>query len=150
MPSSQQVGSQNSSRCSDPSQGCSVTATSNTTFGAGFNAVGGGIYATEWTSSHIKIWFFPRTAAIPSDLTANSDSGQPTPDKWGAPLAFFKGGSGCDIDSHFKNMNLAFNTAFCGDWAGNQQLWNADPVCGKLAPSCNAYVAANPAAFEDG
>lgn len=45
--------------------------------GDGFNAAGGGIYATEWTSNGISIWFFPRNG-IPADLV----SGTPSPTGW--------------------------------------------------------------------
>src|SRR5215471_5537685 len=38
------------------------------------------------------------------------------------------------------------NTAFCGDWATG--LWNSDPVCSKVAPTCQEYVQNNPSAFE--
>jgi len=56
-------------------------------------------------------------------------------------------GSGCDIDTHFQNHQLVFNTAFCGDWAG--KVWSQDAVCSKLAPTCEEYVANNPAVFKD-
>lgn len=61
-------------------QGCGVLSNDTSNFGAGFNAIGGGVYATEWTSDAISIWFFPRTS-IPADITA----GTPDPTKWGTP-----------------------------------------------------------------
>lgn len=79
--------------------GCSIDATSSNTFGAGFNAIGGGVYATDWTSQSINIYFFPRTA-IPADIT----SGSPNPSGWGEPLAAFSGG--CDIDAHVLNQQI--------------------------------------------
>lgn len=156
QPPSLQSGTSNNGQCGiddNSNTGCGVTASSSATFGSGFNgASGGGIYATEWTSAYIKIWFFPHSApsAIPPGLAAASASNPLTPAGWGTPQAFFEGGDGCDIDTHFMDMNLVFDTTFCGDWAGNQQLWSADPVCGELAPTCADYVAANPAAFNDG
>jgi hypothetical protein len=51
----------------------------------------------------IKIWHFPRTA-IPSDITNK----QPDPSSWGQPEALF-GGSTCDVDQFFNNMNIVLN-----------------------------------------
>jgi hypothetical protein len=51
--------------------GCSVNNTLPTSYGTGFNANGGGIYAMEWTSAHISIWHFPHTSA-PADIAAAS------------------------------------------------------------------------------
>lgn len=121
--------------------GCGQNVTDTQTYGSGFNAVGGGVYAVEWTSSAISIWFFSR-AAIPADIT----SGAPDPTTWGTATGQFSG-SGCDIDSHFKGHQIVFNTDFCGDWAGN--VWSTDATCSKLASTCQEYVAANPADFKD-
>ncbi|KAL6868377.1 family 16 glycoside hydrolase [Trichoderma novae-zelandiae] len=124
---------------SNTNSGCGQRTADNQNYGDGFNAIGGGVYATEWTSEHIAVWFFPRTN-IPADV----DSGAPNPDGWGAPLAKFSGGN---VDGFFKNNNIVFNTALCGDWAGN--IWASDPECSALAPTCEEYVANNPSAFVD-
>jgi hypothetical protein len=58
--------------------GCLIKSPSSQTFGSGFNAIGGGVYATEWTSAAISIYFFPRNA-IPADIT----TGNPDPSGWG-------------------------------------------------------------------
>jgi hypothetical protein len=79
--------------------GCSIDATSSHTFGSGFNAIGGGVYATEWTSAAISIYFFPR-GAIPTDIS----SGNPDPSSWGQPQATFSGG--CNIDSHVLDQQI--------------------------------------------
>lgn len=118
--------------------GCSQSTTTANNYGDGFNAIGGGVYAMEWTSSAISVYFFPRNA-IPGDITA----GKPTPSSWGAPQARFSGG-GCNIDDHFKNQNIVFDTTFCGDWAGN--VWNTGS-CASKAATCQDYVANNPSAF---
>ena len=122
--------------------GCSQSTGDNQNYGDGFNDLGGGVYATEWNSDHIAVWFFPRSA-IPGDIT----SGSPDPSGWGAPTAQFEGGSGCDLDDHFMNNQLVFDTTFCGDWAGS--VWSDDSTCSALASTCEDYVAANPSAFED-
>lgn len=37
--------------------GCAIADDSGLTFGSDFNTNGGGVYATEWTSEAIKIWY---------------------------------------------------------------------------------------------
>lgn len=119
--------------------GCSTTTNDNTNYGNAFNAAGGGVYAMEWTSSAIKVFFFPRSF-IPADIL----SGSPNPSNWAQPVAAF-GGGGCNIDQHFQNHNIIFDTTFCGDWAG--KVWDTNPKCKALALTCNEYVGSNPGAF---
>ena len=120
--------------------GCAIADTSNLTFGDNFNTNGGGVYATEWTSSAIKIWFFPR-GKFPSDIASASPSPS---DNWGPPTSVFAGDF--NMDDHFKNLKVVFDTTFCGDWAGN--TWNTSS-CASLAPTCEEYVAKNPSAFTE-
>ncbi|RMZ83979.1 hypothetical protein DV737_g1281, partial [Chaetothyriales sp. CBS 132003] len=121
--------------------GCSIVDNSNLTFGAGFNAAGGGVYATEWTSQFIKIWFFPRDR-IPSDIA----SGSPQPQaSWGEARSVFQGG--LNLDDHFNNLQIVFDNTFCGDWAG--EVWNETQSCMALAPTCEDYVTNNPQAFAE-
>lgn len=121
--------------------GCAITTSDASTYGSGLNNVNGGVYATEWNSNVIRIWFFPR-GQIPSDI----DSGSPNPSSWGAPLSSFGSGS-CNIDSAFKNQQIVFDTTFCGDWAGS--VWSTDGMCSGKAKTCQEYVQNNPAAFKD-
>jgi hypothetical protein len=125
----------------DGTTGCGFNTSDTRSFGAGFNANGGGVYAMEWTSSAIEIYFWPRSA-IPADIT----SGNPDPTTWGTPTASFSGSGtpGCNIDQHFINHNIIFDTTFCGAWAGT--VW-AQSQCASLAPTCAEYVAQNPKAF---
>ncbi|KAI0020166.1 glycoside hydrolase family 16 protein [Xylariomycetidae sp. FL0641] len=121
--------------------GCGAPSGDIQTFGTGFNQIGGGVYALEWTSQHIKIYFFPRTN-IPADITA----GNPTPANWPQAQATWAG-AGCDIDSHFKDHKIIFDTTFCGDWAG--KVYEDDPTCVAKAPTCQEYVANHPDDFVD-
>ena len=120
--------------------GCQIGTSNDASYGTGFNNGQGGVYATEWTSNAISIWFFPRSA-IPSDVS----SGNPDPSGWGQPMASFSGG--CDIDSFFNNNQIVFDTTFCGSWAGT--VWSSDPVCGSKAATCQSFVQNNPSAFQD-
>jgi hypothetical protein len=88
--------------------GCSIGDISDLTFGPGFNEAGGGVFATEWSSDFIKIWFFPR-GSFPSDIVSSS----PDPSaNWGTPNSLFQGQF--NIDDHFKNLQIVFDTTFCG------------------------------------
>ncbi|TKA82877.1 hypothetical protein B0A55_00955 [Friedmanniomyces simplex] len=120
--------------------GCSIDTSNTQTYGAGFNANNGGVYATNYDSSAISVYFFPR-GSIPSDIT----SGSPDPSSWGQPLAQFQGG--CDIASKINDQQIVFDLAFCGDWAG--EVWSSDSTCSAKASTCNDYVQNNPAAFTD-
>lgn len=120
--------------------GCTIDSASSASYGTGFNSAGGGVYATEWTSEGISIWFFPR-GSIPADVT----SGSPDPSTWGEPAASFSG-SGCDINSHFGPQQIVFDITFCGDWAG--KVWSTGS-CASRASTCQAYVQNNPSAFKE-
>ena len=76
--------------------GCSVIRQEGS-YGTPMNENGGGVYAMEWTSDFINIYFFPGNA-IPADIT----SGNPEPSGWGTPAATFESQYGnSDIDVHF-------------------------------------------------
>ncbi|KAH8152347.1 uncharacterized protein LAJ45_03774 [Morchella importuna] len=117
-------------------QGCGIQDTRTSSYGTGFNNIGGGVYATEWNSDFIKIWFFPRNA-----IPANVLSTTPEPTGWGTPVAVFQGS--CDINSKFISHKIIFDITFCGDWAGN--VWGSSGC--PTSMTCNDYVANTPAAF---
>ncbi|KKY18930.1 hypothetical protein UCRPC4_g04690 [Phaeomoniella chlamydospora] len=100
------------------SAGCQVLSADTTSFGSTFNSNGGGVYAMEWTSSAIKVWFFPR-GSIPSDIS--SGAANPAPSGWGTPMANFGStdSTACNIDKNFAEHQLVIDLTFCGDWAGN-------------------------------
>jgi len=122
-------------------KGCGIDGGGSSSYGDGLNNAGGGVYATEWNSDHINIWFWPKGQA-PSDATGAN----PDPTAWGTPAANFQGGSGCNIDNHFNNMQIVFDTTFCGDWAGQSAVFGADSQC---SGTCRDYVQNNPQAFKD-
>ena len=82
-----------------PNQGCLIEAPTSNTYGPAFNDVGGGVYAVEWTSNAISIWFLPR-----SQVPANIGSENPDPSSWGSPIASFTGE--CDIDEFFSEQRI--------------------------------------------
>lgn len=129
--------------------GCTSQMPSGSSFGTSFNKANGGVYAMEWTSQAIKLWFFPRNE-IPDSIAA----GAPDVSEFGKPSANFQGS--CDIDKHFKDHSFVFDTTFCGDWAGNvygssgcPMYNNADGTSKGPIYSCVEYVGKNPKAFKD-
>lgn len=129
-------------------QGCGIRASSDKSFGAAFNSNGGGTYAMKWDAAGIAIWFFP-SGSEPGDLMA----GAPNPETWGLALARWPA-EGCDPFQFFKDHIMIFDTTLCGDWAGS--VWDAAGIPGQEQscaqrtgfPTCQAFVQANGASFE--
>jgi hypothetical protein len=80
-------------------------------YGAGLNAIGGGVYAMEWTSDWIRVWFFPRTQ-IPASINA----GTPNMTDFGTPRANFEflavndTNTNCTVDKSFAHHQIIFDT----------------------------------------
>lgn len=85
--------------------GCGFTAPASDTssYGDGFNAVGGGVYAVLWDSEYLRVWHFAR-GEVPDDVEAK----EPEPEGWGLPQGVF-GGRGCDVDGFFRDMSIVIN-----------------------------------------
>ncbi|KAK0661088.1 putative endo-1 [Lasiodiplodia hormozganensis] len=128
----------------DCSQGCGSASTRSDSYGDGFNKANGGVYAMEWTSQWIRVWFFPRSK-VPRSLGTDS----PDISEFGTPTANFQGG--CDIDRHFKDHAIIFDITFCGDWAGPTFGRYADcPMTDSNAwTSCNNFVSNSPESFKN-
>jgi hypothetical protein len=119
--------------CVDPADGtagCEVTDSRSGSFGTGFNTGGGGVYALEWTSSAIRIWFFRHGEVNSPGGPLDSN---PNPSNWGKPAGIFAGD--CAFGNYFQNLNMRFNTAFCGD---NANDFSQDPgsTCSSIRESC--------------
>ncbi|KAF7543567.1 hypothetical protein G7Z17_g10641 [Cylindrodendrum hubeiense] len=127
----------------DDNVGCGYNppASDTSSYGDGFNAVGGGVYAVQWNNEYLSVWHFPRDS-IPDDI----ESQTPDPSGWGLPQAVF-GGADCAVADFFNNMNLVININFCGDYGGS--TWSSFDTCTEKAATCEDYVANNPAAFEN-
>ena len=130
----------------DKNAGCGITdgEDDETSYGTGFNTNGGGIFATEVSCDHIKIWFFPRHTPVPIDITTGRNP-LPNEKTWGLPRATFRGNF--SVAENFRQMKIIFDTTFCGDWAG--AVWADNPTCSALAPTCEQYVSENPEAFAE-
>ncbi|CCM01309.1 uncharacterized protein FIBRA_03358 [Fibroporia radiculosa] len=129
--------------------GCGIRANQTNSFGEGFNAIGGGVYAMQWDNSGVSVHFFTRST-IPTDITA----GAPQPSGWGTPIANFPASS-CNPSQFFYNHSAIFDTTLCGAWAGDD--WGDAGVPGQAqscaqrtnTSTCQEFVANNGAAFDE-
>ncbi len=101
-------------------KGCGTEHESTKSYGAGFNQARGGVYAMEWTSDHIAIWFWPRRR-----IPANALSDNPDPATWGEPSARFRAGGDCDLDRHFREHRIV-----------SHHFWSYSALT-KLISRCN-------------
>ncbi|KAB5545836.1 concanavalin A-like lectin/glucanase domain-containing protein [Coniochaeta sp. 2T2.1] len=125
--------------------GCGNTAATGSA-GDGFNAGGGGVYATAIESTSLKIWFFPKSK-IPKDITA----GTPDPSTWSKPFVDFetsKSSNKCSVAKYFKKNTIIINTDLCGSNI-DQDWWDSEPTCTSKAKDCRTFVAQNPSAFKE-
>lgn len=118
-------------------QGCIVQGASEATYGAGFAAAGGGVYALEWSSegNGIRIWFFQR-GSIPDDVSGSS----PNPNNWGTPTAAWPE-SGCNSSQFFGPQTLILDITLCGNFAGAASTFQAtcSGVCTDLIKTPSNY-----------
>ncbi|KAI8069785.1 concanavalin A-like lectin/glucanase domain-containing protein [Gilbertella persicaria] len=122
-----------------PNNGCSISDTSTSSYGAGFNKNKGGVYAMLWDiKKGFQVWFFPR-ASIPKDIRSGKAL---NPAKWGTPVAHFPFCTQCKATS-FKDMKIIINLTFCGDWAGNAYISSGCPS------TCVDHVKNTPGAFDE-
>jgi len=90
--------------------GCGVEDPSLDTYGARFNALGGGVYAAVYSDAAISVWSWPRHK-IPEEVNSKT----PDPSKWGTPTATWLNGASCQLAPKFGLQNLVLNIATCGD-----------------------------------
>ncbi|KAJ6606069.1 glycoside hydrolase family 16 protein [Mycena vulgaris] len=119
-------------------QGCGVLDNSTASYGEGFNAAGGGVYAHTWTNDAIRIWHFARKD-VPADIIAQA----PDPTTWPVPTGAFSAGPGCDFAQHFQNHSLTVDTTICGDWAND-----AGSLANAHVKSTCADLVADPKNFD--
>jgi len=119
-------------------RGCAFLSPDARSYGAGFNAAGGGVVAHEWNSDHVRIWQFPRNE-IPNDIKTQT----PNPTSWGIPAAEWSS-KYCDIEKATFQHTLVIDITLCGDWPNavwsqsgcpgtcQQAITNSSNVIGKF------------------
>jgi len=143
------VGLTNCTATPTNDEGCGIRSSLDTSFGPGFNVIGGGVHAMQWDDNGISVWFFPRTD-IPSDIAA----GTPLPSSWGIPMANWPA-TECDPSTFFYQHSAIFDITLCGQWAGSAWFDTGAPgqseSCAQIAgtSSCTDYVQNNGAAFTE-
>lgn len=123
-------------------QGCGFTEPSATSF-QNANQANGGIWAMQWNSQGISVWWWGGSNKAPADVFGAN----PNPAGWGPPSMNVPNGNNCNIDQHFKSHNIIFDWTFCGDWAGNADVWAQSGCSSSKFPTCQSYVQGNPSAY---
>jgi len=134
----------NSTDCSfqaNSNQGCVVTNPTTQSYGAAFASAGGGVFVTEFATTGISIWFFPRSQ-VPSSVSSNASSIDTS--NFGEPVANWPTG-GCSINKFFEPQNLIFDITLCGDFAGNPATF-AETCSGTCY---NDYVIGPPSTYNN-
>jgi len=103
--------------------GCTVRENKPNSYSSGFATAGGGVWAVQFDSSGIFMWFFSRP-----EIPANIQSSTPTSSitdlsSWGPPSAAYPASS-CNIPEFFTAQNIVFDITLCGDWAGVPSIYN--------------------------
>ncbi|GAA5873964.1 hypothetical protein JCM8547_001589 [Rhodosporidiobolus lusitaniae] len=126
-----------------PSSGCTVFDYDPASYGAGFNAAGGGVYALMIAETGVSIWRWQRSN-IPSDII----NGAPRWRTWGTPAAQWDGAT-CDTRTFIQKQMITFDITACGDWAGLDSVWQDQWQSGACYPKYANCAAAlrDPAAF---
>ncbi|GAA5983395.1 hypothetical protein JCM10908_000272 [Rhodotorula pacifica] len=125
--------------------GCTVFDYDPSSYGAGFNAAGGGVFALQIAETGVSIWRWTRSQ-IPGDV----QSGNPRPYTWGTPSAAWDGAT-CDTRTYIKEQMLTFDITTCGSWAGIDGVFQSSDLSGACYPKYANCAAAmqDPAAFAE-
>ncbi|KDQ54905.1 glycoside hydrolase family 16 protein [Jaapia argillacea MUCL 33604] len=129
--------------------GCGIRSNDDTSYGSGFNGIGGGVYAMLWDTTGISVFFFARSN-IPVDISGNA----PNPSSWGTPMARYPA-TQCNPQQFFYNHSVIFDTTLCGDWASG--VWSSTGVTGQEQScaqrtgysTCESFVRNQGSAFTD-
>ena len=116
--------------------GCSILDADTSSFGYGFNAAQGGVFAFLWdTSAGMSIWHFAR-ADIPADITYKT----PTPANWGTPAGFWSPET-CNIAANFYDHSMIFDITICGGWAGGAYGNSGCPgTCSEMVANATNFA----------
>ncbi|KAF1999549.1 glycoside hydrolase family 16 protein [Amniculicola lignicola CBS 123094] len=154
-----QTGTWKDTNCNvehDGNMGCGTKFSDANSLGEAFNQNGGGVYAMEWTSSTVNVWFFPPTF-VPASLSTlasfDPSISHPDPSTFGIPSASFSGPCSSSFGEKLFNHTIVIDTTFCGGWAGGS-FGKGATKCPTLSgassvESCVDFVGNHPEAFAE-
>ncbi|KAH8097026.1 concanavalin A-like lectin/glucanase domain-containing protein [Cristinia sonorae] len=116
--------------------GCTVGETAPNSFGPGFAAAGGGVWATQFDVAGIFIWYWSRPD-VPQNLVQSTSTSSLDISSWGPPTASYPAGPWCNITKFFSPQQLVFDITLCGDWAGVDSIY--DSSCRSSGPTGKCY-----------
>ncbi|KAM5531858.1 hypothetical protein V8D89_014488 [Ganoderma adspersum] len=123
--------------CSQGS-GCTVTEKQSNSYGQAFATAGGGVWATQFDTTGINIWFWSRND-IPDSVKSATTTIDPS--SWGTPSAAYPSDTSCDIANFFTPQQLVLDITLCGDWAGVASIYQSTcGVSGQTANASSCYV----------
>eukprot|EP01084_Bolivina_argentea_P171336 296843_1 len=124
--------------------GCTIQPNTTSSYGKGFNNIGGGVYAVVNNENSVRAWFWTRNN-VPNDIKNKT----PDPSKWGLPYAGYTAGSWCPNKTFNTLKQLRLDTYFCG-WAGTDKSWNSQCQSSVAKnQTCKEFVNNNPSYFKD-
>ncbi|KAI0342297.1 hypothetical protein BDW22DRAFT_1330594 [Trametopsis cervina] len=116
--------------------GCVVRQTEPNSYGSGFAAAGGGVWATQFDVSGIYMWFWSRPN-IPASLSNANSTSSIDITQWGTPSASFPANPQCNLTQFFTPQQIVIDITLCGDWAGVPSIYG--PECGNAGPTGTCY-----------
>ncbi|KAH7927570.1 hypothetical protein BV22DRAFT_1031614 [Leucogyrophana mollusca] len=117
-----QTGTSGVTDCSQGA-GCTVVEKKPNSYGAGFAAAQGGVFAAQFDVSGIYMWFWSR-ADIPDAIKQATSASPMDTSTWGPPSGAYPSSS-CDISKFFGAQQLVIDITLCGDWAGLQSVYQS-------------------------
>ncbi|KAJ7931205.1 glycoside hydrolase family 16 protein [Mycena leptocephala] len=117
--------------------GCGFTDQQTSTFGPGFNSAGGGVFALQFDTTGIKMWFF-QSGSVPGDISSLA----PNPSSWGAPRMSVPT-SNCSPTTYFNDLMMVVDTNLGGTFT--EGVWGVDGAGGQ-ATSCKTKTGVDTAA----
>ncbi|KIJ68156.1 glycoside hydrolase family 16 protein [Hydnomerulius pinastri MD-312] len=148
-PNRAQKGTTASTNCDTSynyNQGCGTNFKEPQSYGAAFNQAGGGYFMMERDATKgISMWFVPRSTFPTTALFDGSPDPNPNQLSATMPDAYFPTYANCNSQGHFNDHSIVFDLTLCGDWAGNQDVWNASGCAAKALD----FVNNNPDEFSE-
>ncbi|GJE99867.1 glycoside hydrolase family 16 protein [Phanerochaete sordida] len=117
-PSPKQSGNLTEGDCSQ-GVGCVVEENTPNSYGKAFADNGGGVWAAQYDSTGIFIWFWPRNK-LPANLQTPSDTLDIS--SWGTPSAAYASPT-CNITEFFGGQQMIIDIALCGEGADSPGVY---------------------------